>query len=156
MSVLETIKKCKTEKIKGALISLDIRKAFDSISHNYLKSCLRFFNFGENFVKSVMLLCTGRKAGIIFNNKVGKSFELKRGNAQGDTISPFLFNIGYQVLLLKINGTLQIESLAAPAELPANHPPPPAPVRRGRRNVFAFADDCTVLTTLKKENLDCL
>jgi Reverse transcriptase (RNA-dependent DNA polymerase) len=157
MSIIDGVHKCKSKKIKGALISLDIRKAFDSISHNYLESCLKFFNFGENFIKTVLLLCTGRKAAIILNdNKVGKSFDLQRGNAHGDTISPFLINIGYQILLLKINGTLQIESFLDVPNLPASHTPPPASVSRRPRKVFAFADDCNVLTVLKKSNLDAL
>jgi hypothetical protein len=29
-------------------------------------------------------------------------FDLERGNAQGDTLSPFLFNLGYQILLMKL------------------------------------------------------
>jgi retron-type reverse transcriptase len=88
---------------KGLLISLDIKKAFDSISHNYLLETLKFFNFGQNFIKWIKILCTDRLACVILNeNKTGKNFKLQRGNAQGDTISPFLFNICYQLLLFKI------------------------------------------------------
>jgi hypothetical protein len=45
-------------------------------------------------------------------------FNLERGNAQGDTTSPYIFNIGYQILLLKINFDLQIAGLNAPPEIP--------------------------------------
>jgi hypothetical protein len=36
---------------KLALISLDIKKAFDSISHSFLEKTLEFFNFGPVFIK---------------------------------------------------------------------------------------------------------
>jgi hypothetical protein len=154
MSIIEGISKCKTTNIRGAVVSLDIRKAFDSISHSYLLSCLRFLNFGEKFINAIKLLCTNRKASIIMGHcKYGKSFDLERGNAQGDTISPFLFNIGYQILLLKINTDLQIDSFLDIPATPEGHPPTPATVSNGPRKAFAFADDCTVLTLLTADNL---
>jgi hypothetical protein len=76
-----------------------------------MEQVLKFFNFGENFIKWIKLICTNREACVILNNgKLGKKFPLKRGNAQGDTISPFLFNICYQLLLFKIEYDLQIKS----------------------------------------------
>jgi hypothetical protein len=50
-------------------------------------------------------------------------FNLERGNAQGDTTSPYIFNIGYQILLLKINFDLQIAGLIVPPEA-AGHTTP--------------------------------
>jgi hypothetical protein len=35
MGVIDTIETCKAKKIKGGLLSLDIQKAFDSLSHSY-------------------------------------------------------------------------------------------------------------------------
>jgi hypothetical protein len=48
IGVIDTIEKCKAKKIKGALLSLDIKKAFDSLSHSYLKNIFNFYNFGPN------------------------------------------------------------------------------------------------------------
>jgi retron-type reverse transcriptase len=110
ISIINGISKCKKNKIKGAILSLDIKKAFDSISHSYLRAALKFFNFGDNFIRNILTLSTGRRASIILeDSSLGKFFDLERGNAQGDTISPYLFNIGYQILLLKINFDLQIK-----------------------------------------------
>jgi retron-type reverse transcriptase len=97
ISIIDGIGKCKSKKLSGAVLSIDIKKAFDRISHNYLKEVLRFFNFGENLINCLLTLCTNRFASIINDEGcTGKKFKLERGNAQGDTISPFLFNIGYQ------------------------------------------------------------
>jgi Reverse transcriptase (RNA-dependent DNA polymerase) len=117
-----------------------------------LENCLGFFNFGENFIKIIKLLCTNREATIILTkDKLRKSFVLERVNAQGDTISPFLFNIGYQILLLKINNDLQIDSFIDVPVVPPGLPAIPATVSRLPRRVFAFADDCNVLTLLNKK-----
>jgi hypothetical protein len=77
-----------------------------------MEHALKFFNFGEQFIKWIKVLCTNREACVILTgNKLGKNFKLRRGNAQGDTISPFLFNICYQLLLLKLEYDLQIKDL---------------------------------------------
>jgi hypothetical protein len=155
--LIEGIKKCEKNKIKGAIISLDMKKAFDSISHSYLESVLKFFNFGPNFIKAIKVLCTNRQAAVILESDLmGKTFKLERGNAQGDTISPFLFNICYQVLLLRLNTELQIDSVLDLPEVPNSHRPLPATVSKKPRRAIAFADDCTAITVLNKRNLDMI
>jgi hypothetical protein len=37
---------CKTEKIKGLMIGVDARKAFDSVDHNYMQGVLEACGFG--------------------------------------------------------------------------------------------------------------
>jgi hypothetical protein len=97
-------------------------------------------------------------------NKLGKSFKLERGNAQGDTISPFLFNICYQILILKIETSLQINSVFENCNQRADPVPEAgdlnqgpelqqAPVSYLPRKVFAFADDCNVLMRLQQQGL---
>jgi hypothetical protein len=127
---------------------------------------MEFFNFGPIFIKNILTLCTGRRASVILDDgSLGTFFDLERGNAQGDTISPYLFNIGYQILLLKINFDLQIQGfLDIPERFVSNpeggeqHPGPKLPpaVSRKTRKVFAFADDCNALIMLTRGNLDLL
>ena len=128
IEIIEGINNCKIKQKKGALLSLDIRKAFDCIGHEYLDRVLSFFNFGPNFKKWLKLLSTDRLATIILdNNKATKVFKLHRGNAQGDILSPFIFLLGYQILLFKLQFDLQIEGIidspAADPARPCNLPP---------------------------------
>ena len=103
ISVSECVSKCNSRKIRGALLSLDISKAFDSLSHSFLNSVLLFFSFSKNFIRWITLLATKRTACIILNeNNTSRSFMLERGNAQGDPISPFLFILCHQILLFKL------------------------------------------------------
>jgi exonuclease III len=155
ISIITGIEICKIKKIKGAILSLDIKKAFDSVSHTFMRAALKFFNFGDAFIGKIMTLCTNRMASIIFeNNKLGRRFNLERGNAQGDTISPFLFNIAYQILIFKLNYDLQIEGFLDVPAIPDTHSPLDNMVSKKPRKVFAFADDCTILCVLKKSNFE--
>jgi len=77
MGVIDTVEKCKTKKIKGALLSLDIQKAFDSLSHSYLKNIFAFFNFGPNITRWLSLLSMNRAARIVINADLSSEiFEL--------------------------------------------------------------------------------
>jgi hypothetical protein len=82
-------------------------------------------------------------------------FNLERGNAQGDTTSPYIFNIGYQILLLKINFDLQIAGLIVPPEVPPDIQPPNQEnqVKANPRRIFAFADDGNILTLTELASL---
>jgi hypothetical protein len=82
-------------------------------------------------------------------------FNLDRGNAQGDTTSPYIFNIGYQILLLKINFDLQIAGLIVPPEIPPDLQPPNHrnQVKANPRRIFAFADDGNILTLMELASL---
>jgi len=112
IGVIDSIETCKHKNIKGALLSLDIQKAFDSLSHSYLQNVFKFFNFGPNISRWLTVLSMNRAARIVINSEISTDiFELERGNAQGDTISPFLFNLGYQILLFKLEFDLQIAGL---------------------------------------------
>ncbi len=91
-NTVDNIQTCKNNGKTGALISLDIRKAFDTISHNFLNKAYRFFNFGENIIRWLNIIGTKRRGCIIVENDMyTKFFDLKRGTAQGDTISPYIF-----------------------------------------------------------------
>jgi len=154
MGVIDTIETCKAKKIKGGLLSLDIQKAFDSLSHSYLQNVFNFYNFGPNISRWLTLLSTNRAARIIINSDITTEiFELERGNAQGDTISPFLFNLGYQILLFKLEYDLQIAGLTERVELGPDFPPLPLNVSQVPPRVYAMADDATLLIKMEVESL---
>jgi hypothetical protein len=154
ISVIETIEKCKSRKVKGAMLCLDIQKAFDSLSHSYLQKVFSFFNFGPNLIRWLTILSTRRAARIIIDNEIFTDlFELERGNAQGDTLSPFLFNLGYQILLFKLAYDQQIAGLIEQVELPRDFPPLPENISQVPPKVYALADDATVLTRMDPASL---
>ncbi len=96
IGMVDSIISVNKQKKNGVVLSLDIKKAFDSTSHSYLQMAYQFFNFGPNFIRWLNLIGTNRKACIILGNGMySEFFDLERGNAQGDTTSPYIFNIGF-------------------------------------------------------------
>ena len=154
ISVSDCISMCNSKKVRGALLSLDISKAFDTLSHTFLNSVLEFFNFGERFIRWIRVLATNRTACIILSEtEVSRNFILERGNAQGDTISPFLFILCYQILLFKLEYDLQIIGLIEEPILPVNLPPIPRQVPSKKNRVFAYADDGNILVMMDLTSL---
>ena len=51
LNILENIDLAKKLKKTLALISIDFKKAFDSISHEYIEEVMKFFNFSEYMVQ---------------------------------------------------------------------------------------------------------
>jgi len=127
---------------------------------------------GPNIIKWITLISTKRKACVVLENeKITEFFDLERGNAQGDTISPFLFNLGYQLLLFKLDLTFQIEGTQQETVAAANQNIMDNAAdnntdnnrEQGVRNnlevgsvdpkVCAMADDCTLLLKLTASNI---
>jgi hypothetical protein len=124
IGIVDSINSLRFNRKNGALLSLDIKKAFDSTSHSYLQQVYEFFNFGPRFIRLLNLIGTNRKACIILGNGMySEFFDLERGNAQGDTTSPYIFNLGFQILLLKLTFDLQTEGLLNFPEIPDPTPP---------------------------------
>jgi hypothetical protein len=69
IGIVDSLNCINVSRSKGALLSLDIRKAFDSTSHDYLQLAYKFFNFGPNFIRWLNLVGTNRRACIILENE---------------------------------------------------------------------------------------
>ncbi len=65
INIVDSINSVISSRMHGALLSLDIKKAFDSTSHEYLQQAYQFFNFGPNFIRWLNLVGTNRRACII-------------------------------------------------------------------------------------------
>jgi hypothetical protein len=162
-SLIDGMFYAKKERKAGCIVSVDIKKAFDSLGHDFMEQSLSFFNFGNNIISWIKTLCTGRKACIITGTgtgtgSLGPTFNLERGNAQGDVISPFIFNICYQILVLKIENDLQIKKIEIPINRLADAEYVGAVPGAGPRSkkVFVFVDDLNILTVLDHENLNLI
>ena len=160
LNVLENIDFCKKNNIKGALVTIDQAKAFDSVSHDYMVKVYNFFGFGERIKNWLKSIGTGRRACIITSpGEVSETFDLEKGHAQGDSPSPLLYNFAAQILLFKI----ELDKKIKPIRCPVHFPGPVIPLdpflhesNRETGKCDCFADDNTVQTILDLGSLRAL
>jgi hypothetical protein len=100
---------CESNGINSALISLDARKAFDSVDHEYIEKTLKRYGFGPNLIKYIKVLYKGLIAKIMINGKVSKIIKILRGIKQGDALSGIIFNICIDPLIRNILANRHIE-----------------------------------------------
>ena len=155
-ALIEIIEGIVKKTKRGALLSLDIRKAFDTLSHSFVEKVLEHFNFGVNFKKWITLLCTNREACIVLEGgKLSRRFKLLRGNAQGDILSTFVFLLCYQILLFKLQFDLQIKSFVSSPTVTPGSPDVHLPdeVSNTPTKVAAMADDASCLVLMDPATL---
>ena len=92
---------CNKKGLDGLLLLIDFKKAFDSIDHNYIYDTLRILNFGEDIISWMKLFLTERIAHILLGGHLTLKILLEQGVPQGDIISPFIFIIAVEILLIK-------------------------------------------------------
>ena len=96
------------------ILTTDLEKAFDKISHNYLFNALNHFGFGNRFVNTIRSLYLGSTAKIKANNILSESLNLNSGVRQGDPLSPMLFVLGIEPLIRAISDDPQIKGFSLP------------------------------------------
>ena len=80
INVIHSIRHCNEGEIPAFVLSLDQRKAFDSVRHDFMLEVYKFWGIGENFASMLNLITTGRNATIIFDDgTLSRQFALETG-----------------------------------------------------------------------------
>ena len=108
------------EAVDGVIVSLDAKKAFDSVDHGYIRRCLRAFGF-SSFIDIFDVLFKGLKSKIIINGQAVEGFDILRGVKQGDALSCVLFIMCIEPLIRNIKSNPLIENIMS-VTLPLNIP----------------------------------
>ena len=77
--------------LKGYIVTVDIEKAFDSLSNSFLLACLKKYGYGSDFIKWVELLLECQESCIINGGNTTKNVKLQKGARPGDPFSAYLF-----------------------------------------------------------------
>ena len=98
--------------INGMIVSLDAKKAFDSVEHSYIEKTLKRFGL-EKFIPIFKTLYADLQSDIIINGKIVKGFRIKRGVKQGDALSCILFIMCIEPLLRNIEKNPLIKEIVS-------------------------------------------
>ncbi len=99
----QVIQKRLTKKIATFCAFVDFNKAYDSIIQNQMWKTLSERNFDKNWLEILKSCYSKGSALVLVNGKLSPTFMVKRGLAQGCTLSPSLFNLILDDALRKFN-----------------------------------------------------
>ena len=91
------------------LATIDLKKAVDSVSHDYLIKLLTFFNVRPYMIKIFKAMMNFKIAGIQTTNSFSDIFLILVGVAQGGSPSGLIFLLALKPLLWKIKFSNNIE-----------------------------------------------
>jgi len=128
--------KCQATGTNGYLTSLDARKAYDSVSHHFIKRVLNHFGFNIEFQNIFSILYKDIHTRVNVNNIQTEKIPIKRGVKQGDALSCTLFILCMEIIIKDINANRQVPTLTF-----ANTRCP---------KVVAYADDIALITPCRK------
>lgn len=120
-----------SRQLPAVVASFDQAKAFDRVDHGYLFSVMRSSGIPENLCRTIETMYRGASSRVVVNGMLTDPFNVSRGVRQGCPLSPALYALAFNPLLVNMVAEPYIHLLS----LPGQAAPP----------VFAYADDLTVI-----------
>jgi hypothetical protein len=108
---------CKKNNIGASLVSLDARKAFDSVDHGYIDEILYQYGFGTNFRNYFKILYNRLTARILVNGFLSEKIDIERGVKQGDALSCAIFILCIDPLIRNLNKNSKIKPITITSKL---------------------------------------
>ena len=140
-STYDTIEYAKSNNLSGAILLIDFSKAYDSLSHFFIKDSLRAFNFGESLCRWVDILISDFYSVINHAGNISEKFLLATGTKQGDPISGYLYILGSEILAHKLR---------------CKHSDIGFKFNTGLNLLEIYADDLTIFLQANENDLDSL
>ena len=98
----------------GALINVDLQKAFDSVDHSFLFAVMRKMGFCLKFISLIKTLYNDILSTCLVNGHLSNQFDIKRGVRQGCPLSMILYVFSQEPLYRAFKATNQIQTFNIP------------------------------------------
>ena len=135
----------KNKGTKKITIKVDIAKAFDTLSWDFLFSCLRGLGVPEMFLHWLSSCVCTTNFIVGYNGTVNGYFKGTRGLRQGDPLSPYLFVIAMNCLSHMLNDVASQSRLKYHSNC-----------QKIRLTHLSFADDLLIFTEGNIESVQCV
>ena len=77
------------QQMKGFLVTMAVKKAFESLDYRFFISVLKKFGFGRNFISWIEVILKNQESSVFKGGTTAKYFKLNRGARQSDPISAY-------------------------------------------------------------------
>lgn len=112
----------------AVLLTLDFRKAFDSLNWEFIFRALREFGFGDTFIEGIRATFQNIQSCTTNSGLTSNYFSPRRGVRQGCCVAPYLFVAAMEILSIQIRQNPHIKGIS---------------VGEGSVRITLFADDLT-------------
>jgi len=96
----ETLHEIKKKKLNGVVLKLDFEKAYDKVNCDFLQQTLKMKGFSRRWCEWIKNVVSKGNVNVKVNDDLGHYFQTKKGVRQGDSLSPFLFNLVADMLTI--------------------------------------------------------
>uniref|UniRef100_A0A803T1S1 Reverse transcriptase domain-containing protein n=1 Tax=Anolis carolinensis TaxID=28377 RepID=A0A803T1S1_ANOCA len=91
------------------LLAVDAEKAFDRVNWDYFKLLIQELDMGYHLQNSIEAIYQRQKAKIMVNGKVTEELEIGKGTRQGCPLSPLIFIMTLETLLINIRSNEELQ-----------------------------------------------
>jgi hypothetical protein len=98
----EAVHELHSKKLNGVILKLDLEKAYDKVKWSFLQQTLGMKGFSLEWCALINDFVSGGSVAIRVNDDTGRYFQTRKGLRQGDPVSPILFNIVADMLVILI------------------------------------------------------